>query len=63
MFSFFKYFKSESPLLVGKEILDDLHALLQHFEDDYMKDKDSKDAALDVLIEYIQSLKNNKQPK
>lgn len=36
-----------------------LNNLLDHFECDYIKDKNSKDAAIDAVIEILQQHKSN----
>lgn len=51
---FLKYF---TDLNAGKQFLASLEDLIEKFEEDYVKDKNAKDALLDEVIDYLTQLK------
>jgi len=53
----FAALKSNKDLLTFSEILAKVNDLTMHFEDDYLKDGDFKDAAIDEICELLQSYK------
>lgn len=48
---------------IAKSFLQTFLNLLQHFEADYIKDGNSRDALLDDLSQYLLSLKSNPEQK
>lgn len=53
----FHAFKDEIALSKCKDVFIDLESLCMHFSSAYVKDGDAKDAAIDAVCEYLQTLK------
>lgn len=53
----FSAIPGELPLETFKFVVNDLWVLVSHFEQDYFKDKDARNAAIDALCEILQSHK------
>lgn len=58
--SLFNSIKSEYGILHMTSIMECLGDLIEHFDDIYVKDGNSKDAAIDSIIEILKNYKNSK---
>lgn len=54
----FLLFKTGYGIGHMSEILQSITDILEHFEADYLKDKDAKNAAIDAVIEILQEHKD-----
>jgi hypothetical protein len=54
----FSLFLPECKFLKMAEFTNDVAQLLSHFEEEYLKDKSSKNAAIDTICEILQSHKD-----
>ncbi len=63
MLSLSKIFNTTYPIQNTIQVLSAIETLSMQFTDNYIKDHDAKDAAIDSICEYLQSIKTNKQQK
>lgn len=52
-----------SDISSAKGFIESLEELVETFSEEYVKDENAKDALIDSLIEYLQTLKSNQVKK
>jgi hypothetical protein len=55
---FNKLFAALGHITQFRQVTDNLESLLSHFEEDYIKDKDAKNAAISAVIEILEAHKD-----